>query len=207
MRRVSEKALAGFEVHGGLEVEMFGERIGPQLAFDLKRHDITLDIGVNLEISRNDARFKDLESFLQFFLQPIHVGSRKPAKLSGPVVNNGAVGLRVIFQLEGFHPLQAEVSLGIEEPIEIAQNALPVSLVGDDSLRAALLLLSRLIIGQPVEQAGLQLFDGNQFSHGSPPVVLASGDGSHLDAAAAQQWILVGIGGQDALAQAEACAT
>jgi hypothetical protein len=120
MKGVSEKALAGFEVHGGLEVEMFGERIGPQLAFDLKRHDITLEIGVNLEISRDDARFKDLNGFPQLLLQPIHVGSSKAAKLSGPVVNNGAVGLRVILQLEGLHSLQAEVGLGIEEPIKIA---------------------------------------------------------------------------------------
>jgi len=59
-------------------------------------------------------------------------------------------------QTEFFPALLVEVGAGVEQPLEVAEDAPAVALHGNDALVAAFLRDLRLIIGQAIQQAGLK---------------------------------------------------
>src|SRR5882672_3660014 len=54
---------------------------------------------------------------------------------------------------------------GVEQPFEIAQDAALVATERNHALAAALLGVLRIVVRQPVEQAGLQLFKRRDVGH------------------------------------------
>jgi len=71
------------------------------------------------------------------------------------IVDNRFESVGKIFEGKIIVSLMGEMSAGAEEPLKIAQDALAITLESDDPLGAALVRIFGVIIGEPVEEAGL----------------------------------------------------
>jgi hypothetical protein len=166
MWRVSQEALAGFEVQSGLDVKMFRERVGPKFAFNLESYEVAFHVSVDLEISGGKARFENANGFSHFLLQAFHIGRSQAAELAHAEIENRSVSFGVLLELKGLHPFDAKVSLGIEQPFKIAQDAAPILLMRNDSLGPAFLGFVGLVISKPIQEARLETLDGSWIRHG-----------------------------------------
>jgi hypothetical protein len=151
--------MAVFEIEFGFDVEVFGQRGGPEFAFDIKDYFIAFHAGADFEAVADNARLESVESLSQLLLDSAHVGGEDAEEVLDPEVNYGPMGLREIFQAESVLAFLREMGAGAEKPLQIAQNALAVTLKRDDALGAALLGVFWLVVAEAVEEAGLEFFD------------------------------------------------
>src|SRR6185369_5684222 len=129
MRRVSQEALAGFQIQRRLHVQVLGQRVGPEFSLQINRDEIAVAVGANNQIAGGDSRLENLDGLFQFLLQLCHVRSGQSAKLFGPKVDDRLVRVFVVLQVKRLQSAEGKIGLRIEQPLEVAQYSAPILLM------------------------------------------------------------------------------
>ena len=101
--------------------------------------------------------------------QLVHMRGEQTGKLASAEIDHGPLCFRKILQPPTALAFVRKMRTGVEQPGEIPQNPAPVTLHRDHALASTFLGGLGIVVRQPVQQAGLKLFERSVVSHNALP--------------------------------------